>query len=87
MKSPQGVPATYEFDVTKLHGVTTPRAAIETDDGVPRPCVAISVGTTGMFNITAPDGTVVGVPLAAGVLHYISTSVLPTGAGVIIVWY
>lgn len=86
-KHPQGIPATYEFDIQELHGVTTPRTAIELDDGVPRPCVAISVDTSGSFNITAPDGTIVGVYLIAGVLHYISTKVKPTGAGNIILWY
>lgn len=86
-KHPQGIPATYEFDITGNHGVTTPRTAVELDDGVPRPCVAISVDTSGSFNITAPDKTVVGVYLTAGVLHYISTAVMPTGAGTIILWY
>lgn len=88
---PQGILRTAEFSVKPNHGVTTPLAAIKTlgTDAMPVPCVAISVGTTGAYTFTLPDGvTTQAVTLASGVLHYISTRVaLTSAAGSVVYWY
>ena len=87
---PQGIPRSAELDNSELHAVTEVRAAIKTQgtDSMLIPCTAISVGTTGAYTLTNPDGTtVVGVILTAGVMYWFSTRVLPTGVGTVWVYY
>ena len=86
--NPQGIPKTYEYEMDALRPISGAYAAIQTDDGTPIPCRYISVGTTGAYTLTNPDGTTQIITLNSGILHPITTkTALAAGAGVSVYWY
>ena len=80
--------STPDYDILPRAPLVEVRTAIKLDgNSNPIACRGVSVQTTGAFTVTNPDGSTAVPVLNSGVIHDISTKVLPTGASTVWVWY